>query len=100
MNDPPKDRRSVDNYARYSPCMDVHRSSGIYNKAFYNLSEKPGWNIKKSFQVFTTANKMYWAANSTMREGACGVLNATKDHYSVDDVDDVKMAFESVGVIC
>ena len=100
MNNPRKDGRSVDNYAKYSPCLDVHHSSGIYNKAFYNLTENPGWNMRKSFQVFTIANKMYWAANSTMSEGACGVLKATGDYYSVDDVKDVRMAFESVGVIC
>ena len=97
MNDPPLDGRSIDNYANYSP-IDPHQTSGIYNKAFHDLTEMPNWDISRSFQVFTTANKMYWAPQSTMREGACGVVRATWDEgYSVDDV---RRAFAGVGLRC
>ena len=40
--------------------LDVHYSSGVYNKAFYLLATKPGWNTQKAFQAFARANDLYW----------------------------------------
>ena len=50
--------------------------SGVYNKAFYLLATKAGWNTQKAFQVFARANRDYWTASSTFNQGACGVETA------------------------
>ena len=76
--------------------MDVHHSSGVFNKAFYLLANKSGWNTRKAFEVFTVANQVYWTANATFVSGANGVCRATKDKgYNTADV---QAAFGAVGV--
>ena len=98
MNNPPQDGRSIDNAANFTTGMDVHYSSGVYNKAFYLLATKPGWNTQKAFQVFARANDLYWTASTNYNQGACGVQTATTDlGYTVADVT---AAFTSVGVSC
>lgn len=98
MNDPTRDGRSIDHAASYTSGLDVHYSSGVYNKAFYNLATKSQWNTRKAFEVFFRANKMYWTATSTFNQGACGVQQAAADYgYSVADVT---AAFSAVGVSC
>ena len=51
MQNPPDDGRSIGHFRDYTEGMDVHYSSGVYNKAFYLLSVSSGWNIQKAFQV-------------------------------------------------
>ena len=98
MNNPPLDGASIDNASQYTSGLDVHYSSGVYNKAFYLLATKAGWNTQKAFQVFARANKLYWTASSTFNQGACGVQTAATDlGYTVADVTS---AFSSVGVSC
>ncbi|MFC3552052.1 M4 family metallopeptidase [Lysobacter cavernae] len=98
MANPPQDGRSIDHTSNYSDSVDVHYSSGIYNKAFYLIATKPGWDTKKAFQVFAKANMDYWTASSTFNQGACGVETATADYgYNVADV---QAAFLTVGVDC
>ena len=98
MNDPKLDGRSIDHAANYTSSMDVHYSSGVYNKAFYLLATKAGWNTKMAFQVFARANDLYWTASSTFNQGACGVQTAAGDLGFT--VADVTAAFTSVGVSC
>jgi len=98
MNNPPQDGSSIDNAANFTSSMDVHYSSGVYNKAFYLLATKPGWGTVKAFQVFARANRDYWTASSTFNQGACGVQTAATDLGFT--VADVTAAFTSVGVSC
>ena len=98
MNNPPLDGSSIDNAANFTSSMDVHYSSGVYNKAFYLLALKPGWGTVKAFQVFARANRDYWTASSTFNQGACGVQTAATDLGFT--VADVTAAFTSVGVSC
>ena len=98
MNNPPDDGESIDQLSSFKRGMDPHFSSGVYNKAFHDLTNKNGWDVKKAFSVFVRANRMYWTAKSTMNEGACGVLSAAKDLKLSED--DVKAAFAGVGVTC
>ena len=98
MNNPPQDGSSIDNAADFTSSMDVHYSSGVYNKAFYLLATKPGWGTVKAFQVFARANRDYWTASSTFNQGACGVQTAATDLGFT--VADVTAAFTSVGVSC
>jgi Zn-dependent metalloprotease len=98
MNNPPQDGKSIDNAANFTSSMDVHYSSGVYNKAFYLLATKTGWTTKKAFQVFARANDLYWTASSTFNQGACGVETAATDLGFTKA--DVTAAFTSVGVSC
>ncbi len=98
MCNPPQDGGSIDNAANYTSSLDVHYSSGVYNKAFCLLAKTSGWDVKKAFQVFALANKSYWTATSTFNSGACGVESAATDlGYSSANV---ATAFSGVGVTC
>ncbi len=98
MCNPPQDGGSIDNAANYTSTMDVHYTSGVYNKAFCLLAKTSGWDVKKAFQVFALANKSYWTATATFNSGACGVESAaTNLGYSASNVI---TAFSGVGVTC
>jgi pseudolysin/vibriolysin len=98
MANPPQDGRSIDHASKFTSTMDVHYSSGVYNKAFYLLATKTGWNVQKAFQVMADANRLYWTANSTFNQGACGVETAAVNRGYVKA--DVTAAFSAVGVTC
>jgi len=96
MNNPTQDGRSIDHASDHYFMLNVHLSSGVYNKAFYNLATTKGWDTKKAFLVMVRANKLYWSKFSTWKVAATGVMNAACDMgYSTDDV---KKALEKVGV--
>ncbi|OZG75110.1 hemagglutinin [Hahella sp. CCB-MM4] len=98
MQDPPQDGSSIGNADDYYDGLDVHHSSGVYNKAFYLLATTDGWNTKKAFEAFVKANQNYWTPNTDFNDGACGVESAAEDlGYSKADVT---AAFEGVGVSC
>jgi Zn-dependent metalloprotease len=96
MNNPPQDGSSIDNAADYNSSMDVHYSSGVYNKAFYLLATTSGWNTQSAFLVFTRANQDYWQPSATFNSGAAGVCNAAADEGL--NTTDVANAFAAVGV--
>lgn len=98
MADPPKDGSSIGHASQYYNGLDVHYSSGVFNKAFYLLASKTGWNTRKAFEVFTDANRLHWNANSDFKNAACGVIKATETRgYPKADV---VSAFSDVGVTC
>ena len=78
--------------------MNVHYSSGIYNKAFYILANNTDWGVRRAFEIFLRANKLYWRERSTFNNGACGVIQAAKDLGY--EADEVTCAFRDVGVQC
>ncbi|MCA0403833.1 MAG: M4 family metallopeptidase [Proteobacteria bacterium] len=87
MDKPSRDGRSIDSASQYKKSMNVHYSSGVYNRLFYLMSNNAGWDVKKAFEVMLKANMDYWRPTSNFAEAACGVLNATKDlGYSLEDV--------------
>ena len=96
FEDPSLDGHSVGSMDEYCPGINIHHSSGLYNRAFYLLSNTPGWNLRKSFQSFAVANQMYWTRDSTFNTGACGVIQAAEDLGF--EADDVRNAFEAVGI--
>ncbi|MBP8080740.1 MAG: M4 family metallopeptidase [Arenimonas sp.] len=98
MSNPPQDGGSIDNAANFTSSMDVHYSSGVYNKAFWKLATTSGWDVPKAFKVFTRANALYWTASSTFNSGACGVETAATDLGFTKA--DVTAAFTLVGVSC
>lgn len=89
---------SIDHASQYveGKDMNVHYTSGVYNRAFYLLANTPGWDTKKAFDVMVKANRHYWTANSTFAQGACGVVKAARDHQFNEK--DVVNAFKEVGV--
>jgi pseudolysin/vibriolysin len=98
MCTPTLDGRSIDNEANYTSTLDVHYSSGVYNKAYCTLAKTSTWNTRKAFEVFERANALYWTSTSTFDSGACGVESAAADlGYSASDV---AAAFTAVGVTC
>jgi Zn-dependent metalloprotease/PKD repeat protein len=98
MSNPPQDGGSIDNAANYNSGLDVHYSSGVYNKAFWKLATTAGWDTPKAFKVMARANALYWTASSTFNQGACGVETAATDLGFVKA--DVTAAFSAVGVSC
>lgn len=95
---PPLDGRSIGNAHDYYEGLDVHLSSGVFNKAFYLLSISPGWSIEKAFTVFANANAIYWIPSSTFNEASCGVIQSAQDLGM--PTADVVSAFAGVGVVC
>ena len=96
MCNPTQDGRSIDHAANFTSSMDVHHSSGVYNKAFCTLAKTAGWNTKTAFQAFARANRDYWTASSTFDQGAVGVVKAACDMGMSGQ--NVKDAFNVVGV--
>jgi pseudolysin/vibriolysin len=98
MCDPPQDGGSIGNAANYTSGLDVHYSSGVYNKAFCLLAKTSGWGTVNAFKAFARANALYWTASSTFNSGACGVASAATDLGL--SATDVATAFTGVGVTC
>ncbi|MFC3032037.1 M4 family metallopeptidase [Pseudoalteromonas fenneropenaei] len=96
MDDPTKDGRSIGHQSNYTSGMDVHYSSGVFNKAFYTLANKPGWDTKKAFQIMARANQLYWTASTNWDLAGNGVMDAACDLNF--NVDDVQAALAVVGV--
>jgi Zn-dependent metalloprotease len=96
MYDPPLDGHSIDHVDDYYPGMDVHYSSGIFNKAFYLIATSSGWTTQKAFDIFVKANQDYWTPSTNFQQGAEGAQDAAADYgYPCEDVRD---AFAVVGI--
>jgi len=96
MDDPTKDGKSIDNVNNYTDDLNVHYSSGVFNKVFYIIGSAKGWDTRKAFDVMVKANMDYWTANSTFADAACGVVKATKDYnYKLATVN---RAMKKVGI--
>lgn len=96
FEEPEKDGRSIGHASKYKNGMDVHFSSGVYNRAFFLLSHKPNWDVHRAFDVFVLANQIFWTREETFETGACGVKRAARSlNYNEQDIIDT---FEAVGV--
>ncbi|NIM12746.1 MAG: hemagglutinin [Candidatus Aminicenantes bacterium] len=96
MYDPPLDGKSIDHVNDYYPGMNVHYSSGIFNKAFYLIATSTNWTTRKAFDIFVKANQDYWTPSTNFQQGAEGARDATLDYgYNCQDVVN---AFAVVGI--
>jgi pseudolysin len=96
MADPSKDGHSIGNAKDYNDGLNVHYTSGVFNKLFYLLGTTKDWDTRKAFDVMINANMHYWTASSTFADAACGAVKAAKDlHY---DVAAVTEASNGVGI--
>ncbi|MBP9722194.1 MAG: peptidase M4 family protein [Gammaproteobacteria bacterium] len=94
--DPTKDGDSIDNAKDYDNSVDVHHSSGVFNKAFYLLANRDNWTLPKAYRTFVIANQLYWTENADFNKAACGITKAAKSlKYSQKDIIEV---FAEVGV--
>jgi pseudolysin len=92
----PDEPCSIDNVKDFHPTMNVHFSSGIFNKAFYLLATSRNWDTHKAFDVMVKANMDYWVPQTTFIAAACGVMQAAKDlKYSAPELI---TAFNKVGI--
>ena len=96
MDKPSRDGQSIDSASQYRKGMNVHFSSGVYNRLFYLLANQSGWNVRTAFHVMLKANMDYWTPYSTFDEGACGVLRATRD-LNLSEMD-VKRSLDDVAI--
>ncbi len=95
---PSQDGRSINHADDYYNGIDVHYSSGVFNRAFYLLANTTGWDTRKAFDVMLDANRNYWTASTNYIEGACGTINASDDlGYNTFDVI---FAYQQVGITC
>lgn len=96
MDKPSRDGRSIDSADDYYDGLDVHYSSGVFNRMFYLMATTEGWNTRKAFDVMVKANSDYWTPYEKFQSGACGVLKATVDYkYETSDVEN---AIREVGL--
>ena len=87
MDQPSLDGYSIDSADQYHNGMDLHFSSGVYNRLFYLLATQENWSTKKAFQLMLKANMDYWTPTTTFEEASCGVLQAATDlDFSITDV--------------
>jgi Zn-dependent metalloprotease len=93
---PTSDGFSIDNAKDYHDGIDVHHSSGVFNKAFCLLAKSPGWNARKAFHVFLVANQNYWKPTTDFVQGAQGAYAAAQDLGF--NTTDVQKAFAAVGI--
>ncbi|TQV74937.1 peptidase [Aliikangiella marina] len=96
MNNPPQDGKSIDQQSDFTSGMNVHYSSGVYNKAFYLLATSPGWTTQQAFQVYARANRLYWTASINWDQAGNGVLDSACDLGF--NTDDVQASLVAVGV--
>lgn len=87
---------SIDDASQYIPGMNVHYSSGVYNRLFYLIASSQGWDVKKAFDVMVKANMDYWTPSSNFKTAACGIISATKDYGY--DMPTLLEAFKTVKV--
>ena len=96
MQNPPQDGNSIGHASDYTSGMDVHYSSGVFNKAFYLLSVSQDWTTRKAFEVFVKANQTKWTASTNYQQGAQGAFDAAVDlGYNTDAI---VTAFQQVGI--
>lgn len=96
MDIPSKDGSSIDKASDYRKGLDVHYSSGVFNRLFYLMANQDGWDTRKAFNVMIKANMDYWVPSTNFIDGACGVLSAANDLKL--PTDDIKRSLEAVAI--
>ena len=113
MDHPEKDGHSIANAKDYKIGLNVHYSSGVFNRLFYLIAtdlernktgerKAIGWDTKKAFDIMVYANKHHWKRTSDFDDAACGVVKATRAYqkrFPGDyKMDTVMKAIAKVGV--
>merc|ERR1711963_616262 len=93
---PSRDGRSIDNADEYYDGLDVHYSSGVFNRAFYQLVTVQNMPLRQAYEVMLQANKAQWGVRTNFIEGACGAKKAAYDLGY--DTQKIANAFDVVGI--
>jgi vibriolysin len=73
----------------------VHTNSGVFNRAFYLLSQAIG--VHDAFAVMLRANMQHWGPTTNFSQGACGVMNSASELSINTGI--VRTVFKKVGVV-
>ncbi len=96
MDRPSLDGYSIERANEYRRGMDVHHSSGVFNRLFYLMTQKKGFNTRTAFQVMVKANMDYWVPHSTFQDAACGVIWAAMDlDFPIEPISE---AFNTIAI--
>lgn len=98
MANPSADGNSINNANDYSSGLDVHYSSGVFNRAYYLIAMTYGFGPELAFRYMMNANMNYWVPNNTFVYGACGTIQAAYDRG--ENYKNVIEAFKGVGLTC
>ena len=93
---PSKDGRSIDSANDYYDGIDVHYSSGVFNRAYWQLVNVQEVPLRRAYEIFLQANKVIWKETTDYEEGACGAMQAAYDLGY--DVNKIKNAFSVVDI--
>lgn len=96
MDDPTLDDRSIGHQDDFVSGMNVHYSSGVFNKAFYLLATTSGWDTRKAFEVYARANMLYWTSTIDWDTAGSAAMDAACDLGY--DITDVQASLSAVGV--
>ncbi|MBA2709964.1 MAG: peptidase M4 family protein [Tatlockia sp.] len=96
MDRPSRDGVSIDSADKYDDELDVHHSSGVFNRLFYLMATTKGWGVRKVFAVMVKANMDYWIPTTNFEDAGCGVINAAQDLKF--PIKDVQAALSKVAV--
>ena len=111
MCDPTADGISIDHASNYNDGIDVHYSSGIFNKAFCLTARRfasgdPGGpstvdSTRRAGEAWYAANASYWVSSSTFTQGCQGVIDAAVAlGFSDTERTAIRDSFIDVGVYC
>ncbi len=99
MEDPTDDGLSIGHASDYVPGMNVHYSSGVYNRAFFILASDLGWGVEKAFKLWAETNDKIWIPSETFTSAYYGLLQAAGAlGYTATDLDHIETAFATVGI--
>jgi len=70
---------SIERIADYTDDLNVHYSSGVFNRVFFLIANAPKWDTHKAFDVMVQANRYYWTPTTSFAAAACGVKFAAQD---------------------
>ncbi|KAL8582086.1 hypothetical protein ACOMHN_004006 [Nucella lapillus] len=96
LDKPSRDGHSIDSAKDYVSSKDVHYTSGVFNRAFYQLVTVQRLPIMRAYEVFFQANRVIWKPTTNFQEGACGAMKAAYDLGY--DINKIKNAFSVVDI--
>lgn len=112
--DEPRRTGGIDHINQYEDNLDVHKSSGLFNRVFYLIATDPRINqlttkayaIEKAAEIFVYTNMNYWYPLTDFTHAAWGLMQAAEEfesdeeQYSAPYVQIVQDALEKVGIVC
>lgn len=107
MCNPPQDGKSIDHVEDYYNGLDVHYSSGVFNKAFCLASGRLAGgqptqaSVRRAGEAWFLANASYWNASTNFKQGCQGIMDAANAlGFSPAEITAINQSFQDVGVFC